>query len=195
MKKLVILSLMIVSSQAMALISAGLGVGLKNTQFSDDKTTSSLKANEITAYVHVDPIPLIPVSFGLALFSDQYAGDGTFSAMSNFAVAPEVKAWFPFGDIRPYARASYFVYSNYTGKESIFPGQEAKFIYNGLGYRLGVGLTYSILPLIKIFGEYGYSSENAKPKNFSVNDVDMSSGASNLNVSSQTGLLGVEVGI
>lgn len=195
MKKLIVLSLFLVASSAHALISGGLGVGIKNAQISDINNSSTLKANELAAYVHLDPIPLIPIAFGVAVFSDQYSGDTTFTSLSNVSIVPEIKAWFPFGNLRPYVRAGYLVYSNYTGKETVVGNQEATINYRGLGYRLGAGLTYSILPLIKIFAEVGYSSEEAKPKNFTVNDVDQSTNIPNLKILAQTGLIGVDVGI
>ena len=82
--------LALVSTQAFSLIDGQLLVGFRNGALKGNDSTDNWSANELVLSAHVDPIPLVPVAFGLSLVSDTYQDKGDLKGWTSFSVIPEV---------------------------------------------------------------------------------------------------------
>lgn len=202
-KSLWLLSLAIMSTQASALIDAQAGLGRRNAKWNQDSTSSSVPSDVLKVSAHLDPIPLVPVSFGLALYSETWkvseSGQG-LTSLKSYSVVPEVTAWLPLGDLKPYARVGYSILSAYTGKAVVATaaGTTTGDIYlAGAGIHAGAGLEWSIpvVPLLSIFGELEYASETVKLAKDKVADVDISGSFKSVTLTSTAVIVGAKLGI
>ena len=153
--------LLLTSGPALALIEGELSVGNRSGDFSG----KSLSGTTIELAGHLDPIPLVPVSFGVRVVNDTFnpsVADHSFKSLSATAIVPEVAAWFPFGDIKPFARLGYTLVSAYKGTmettvlSSTVSGDVA---YKSTGVRMAAGVNYSVLPLISVSAAFEQSTE------------------------------------
>jgi hypothetical protein len=149
------------AGQALAFIEGELSVGNRTGDFSE----KSLSGTTIQVAGHLDPIPLVPVSFGVRVINDTFnptVADHSMKSLSATAVVPEVAAWFPFGDIRPFARLGYTLVSAYKGTmEATVLGSTVSgdVAFKSTGVRMAAGVNYSILPLIALSAAFEQSTE------------------------------------
>jgi hypothetical protein len=190
------------SSSSFALIDAQLEVGQRNATWEQDSTSTKTSSQVLRASVHLDPIPLVPVSFGLGAYSETWkvnATDHGLTSLQSFTVTPEVLAWIPLGDLRPFARLGYSILSGYSGKAALGTGAAATtgtMALAGSGLHLGAGLEWNIpvVPLLSIIGGLEYASERVKLAKDKVGDVDVSATYKPINLKSTAILVGVKVG-
>jgi hypothetical protein len=124
------------AQNAFALVSVEAGGGQKERAFLYDTSTEkdkkkSVNGSEYFASVYVDPIPLIPVAFGLAVQGYSYdtskvdqevlndsldsAGlTGTYSSTvdsksSGMLYGPSIKVWAPIPFVKPYLKYTYLM--------------------------------------------------------------------------------------
>lgn len=146
---------------ALALIEGELSVGNRTGEFSG----KSLSGTTIELAGHLDPIPLVPVSFGIRVVNDTFnpsVADHMFKSLSSTAIVPEVSAWFPFGDIKPFARLGYSLVSVYKGTvettdNSTTPSGDVA--YKSTGVRMAAGINYSVFPFVALSAALEQSAE------------------------------------
>lgn len=195
-------SALLLTSQAFAFMDAGLEYGVRNNKWEQDSTSKGISAQTIRASLHLDPIPLVPVGFGLGLYSETWKvseADHGLKNLSSFSVVPEVTAWIPLGDLKPFARVGYSVLSGYTGKGAIAVGTETvdgSVGYAGAGLHIGAGIEYSVpvVPLLSVIGTVEYSSERLKLAQDKIGDTEVPGSRKNVTTSGTALLAGVKLG-
>ena len=178
MQKLLRSSLAVVillsSSAALALFDAQVQVGMRSGTWKAGSTSDSISSSSAKVSAHLDPIPLVPVSFGVAVGTDTWKvskDKQNLKDLSSYHLTPEITAWLPLGDLKPYARVGYSILSAYKGTVAIdVAGTEYSTSagLTGSGPRAAVGVDWSILPLLSITAEYEYSNETLSWKSVSV---------------------------
>lgn len=166
MAPLLLVGSFFIHQQALALVSVAAQysrhtVKTSNAADMDLKTSGNAVAGEL----HVDPIPLIPISFGLSLgYLELKAADfGDFKKVSLMEGSFEMMAWLPMIPyVIPHIRLSIPVYGPLIGVPNV-SSITAKEIKTELsGYAFHGGLSFSILPLTSLFVEAGLSNKEAK---------------------------------
>ena len=198
------LAMAFVSTQASALVDAQIGLGRRNAKWDQDSKSSSTSSDVLKVAAHLDPIPLVPVSFGLALYSETWKVSETdqgLTSLKSYSVVPEITAWLPTGDFKPYASVGYSILSAYTGKAVISTGAGTSAtgdIYlAGAGLHIGAGVEWSVpvVPMLSIFGELEYASETVKLAKDKVADIDISGSFKSVNMTSTAIIIGAKLGI
>lgn len=191
----------VVSSPAWALFNAQVLAGNRDAKFSGSGYTSdSLKASELRAAAHLDPIPLVPVGFGLALSQTTFKDDSTklgIQKADGLDVDLEVEAWLPLqlASLVPYAKVSYTIAGAYAFEAKETLGYKPKFIYKPSGATLHVGIKYEFLLRLGVMAEFETGTRQLK--------FDKISDAGNLAIpdlkdldeNSTSILIGVQAGI
>lgn len=181
------------SQQAYSFFDAQALVGKREAKIDGVKNDG----DELTLAVHLDPIPLVPVGFGLSLSHVNFSGQKSLTEV-NFEDAVgqdyvfEIMAWLPFDlfGVTPYAKVGSTIGGNYKLKNTIDPNevnqnsQPEDVTYKPEGSHLSVGLNWSPLPLIGILVEYKNSDQKLKK-----------SGRPTQEYKSTSLLFGVEIGI
>lgn len=196
-KKLLCLVGMLLSVEASALISVEGSYGLVGASLSEQDSDHS--GSSFRGALHLDPIPLVPVSFGLALSSLELDDDGEKLGGGGFFLGLEVKAWIPFVPVvTPYGRLSYVPYGLLTQSGSTESGSntfpfESAYDLDGILY--AVGIDWQPLPLLSLFLEYQMGTLTGTPSEVKVNNEDVTSGTNATDVDLGIFYLGVSVGI
>lgn len=189
------------ASTALALIDGEVSVGKRSGTWSSGDTSKSIASNSVQMAGHVDPIPLVPVSFGVRLISESYnanIADHGVKSLTSTAIIPEITAWLPIGDIRPFARVGYTMLSPYRGTAEYTANSTTSFatvVYKSSGPRFAAGVEYSILPLISILATLEHSTETLTMSSGKAGSVDLTVGAKDIKFTSNAILLGAKVGI
>lgn len=181
---------------AHALVAAQAEVGKRTGKFGSDPK-SNVTATELQLTAQIDPIPLVPVGFGLTIATSQLqVTDSTVDKYSGLFVVPHVSAWVPNPtDFKPFARVGYAVYGTIAGSGKTAAGVDVAESYTVTGLWLGAGVKYSILPLVAAMFEYQIFNPKVKINKLEVAGTDFSSAADTPTLSTSTILLGVEAGI
>lgn len=203
-KLLVAATLATISTQGYALFDAQVLYGQRTGKFEATGTDETLKGNEIKAAVHLSPIPLVPVGFGVSLSNVTYPEDTTTFAFKDFQgleASAELTAWVPIPgfNLKPYAKLGYVIYGAYgldgtTTDTNTGLTVDTKAVYKPSGTSLALGLSWSPLPLVGFLLEYDSRNLTLKPEEFKVGGqkVTMNGDIDNKN---STVLVGVEVGL
>lgn len=147
----------------------------------DEDRKKDVKSTELGFAAHLSPSKVLPVAFGVFGNMNKYdttpivkeqieeeSGD-TFSnpssSITGMTYGPELMAWVPIPMFKPFVRASY-VMGNYDWKNSAdfalgasTGSIEQSLLYKSTGYDVGVGFTYSPIPLLGLVVEYNIGSE------------------------------------
>ena len=191
-------------STASALIEGELTVGKRNGTFKQSgQSGKSLASSSLQLAGHLDPIPLIPVGFGLRAISETY--DATVAthglkSLTSTAIVPEVVAWIPLPlmGIKPFARVGYTLASAYKGKTELsvlgatVSGDVA---YKSTGMRMAAGVDWDILPFISLTAAFEHSTETLSMTEGNIGGVDIKSVAKDIDFTSTAILIGAKVGI
>lgn len=158
-KKLVLACVLICvfsPTRGFALIRGQLWYKASSGDFKPDAGDSkSLSASGLGATLLLDPVPLLPVGFGLSLenpvFSPSLADHG-INKLEGYVISPEIQAWLPFLPIPliPYARMAWAL-GTYKAKSQLTVGSQAAldvdFLLTSRGTQFGVGFKYEPIPL------------------------------------------------
>lgn len=198
-----VLALATASSSASAFIDVGLGLGRRNAKWNQDSSDSSLTSDVLKVSAHLDPIPLVPVSFGLAAYSETWhvsEADQGLTSLRSYSIVPEVTAWIPIDSFKPYGRVGYSILSAYAGKASIkIPGSSpvtGDLALAGIGMHIGAGLEWEVpvIPMLSVFGELEYANERVRLAKDKVGDIDISSAFKPINLISTAIIIGAKLG-
>ena len=181
---------------AQALVAAQAEVGKRTGKFGSDPK-SNVTATELQLTAQVDPIPLVPIGFGLTIATSQMkVTDSNVDKYNALFVVPHISAWVPNPtDFKPFARVGYAVYGTIAGSGKTAAGVDVAEAYTATGLWVGAGVKYSILPLVAAILEYQIFNPKVKVNKLEVAGTDFSSAVDTPTLSTSTILLGVEAGI
>jgi hypothetical protein len=150
------------ASSAFALINAEVLYG-KRWYYSEkaDGSKFSSKGPTLSIGINSDPLPVVPFSIGVSYTRTNLdkADFGTASSVEIRQVGFDFKIWAPMVPfVTPYARLRYLLLSRLKITNDNI-AQETDTKLNG--YLLGIGASYSILPMISALVEYSQSFEKA----------------------------------
>ncbi len=188
---------------AFALIEGELSVGQRDGTFKTDGASGkSLTGTTVQLAGHLDPIPLVPISFGLRIINETYSptiAKHGLKDLTSTAFVPEVSAWIPLlGDIKPFARVGYTLVSAYKGRmeASVLGATVAgDVVYESKGVRLAAGVNYSFMPFVSISAAVEQSSEKLSTSEAKFAGVDLKSQVSDVSFNSTAILVGVKAGL
>lgn len=195
--------LSVTSSHASAFIDGGVALGRRNANWNQDSKSSNISSDVLKVSAHLDPIPLVPVSFGLALYSESWKvteADQSLTSLKSYSLVPEVTAWIPLDSLRPYARVGYSILSAYTGNAAVTVGTTrttGTMALAGIGLHVGAGLEWNVpvIPLLSVFGELEYANERVRLAKDKIGDLDISAGYKPITLTSTAILIGAKLGI
>jgi hypothetical protein len=188
--------LIMMSSQALALVDGQLLVGQRSTSFDADSSLD-VSGQQVTIAAHLDPIPLVPVGFGAYLNTIDFDGDGSVSGIQGGEIGIEATAWLPLdvAGLTPYAKLGYTLAGGYVFDYELAGGQTFKSLYNPKGTRLAAGVKWSPLPLVALMFEVAQSDLELSFDKLEDVPTSVTATQSDLDASGLGVLLGVEVGI
>jgi hypothetical protein len=173
--------------------------------------SAKISSQELSVAAHLDPIPLVPVAFGLratagALTSDEVKSAYSMSKVDAAAVTSlglDVLAWIPLVPVfTPYIRATIPVSATWGVKGDAAATVAGQSVYLPFaqtssisGPELSLGAKFSLLPLIKFSVEVNQASQKIKPEEVKINNVKVSDAGETVNLKSNALLLGIEVGL
>jgi hypothetical protein len=196
------------SSSAFALFDGQLLIGQRRTAFSGNANSETINSSEVQLAAHVDPIPLIPVSFGAYYLMHDYSvsKDGdvfSLSELKGSQIGLEVSAWLniPTFDLNPYAKIGYTLLGNYKGNydnqvisADLTANVEQDFLVKGT--KLAAGLKWSPIAIVSGLFEVNYATEvwsldelRYNGSKINTDDVD------DIDAKAWTILVGVEAGL
>lgn len=175
------------SGRAFAVVDAQVMGGARTAkveyQVNGEDRKKDVKSTELGFAAHLSPAKVLPVAFGVfgnmnkydttKVVEEQVEESGTAgetftdptSSITGLTYGPEVMAWVPIPMFKPFLRASY-VLGNYDYKTaadyefgSVSGDMETNITYKATGYNVGVGFTYSPVPLLGLVVEYNIGSE------------------------------------
>ncbi len=158
------------SSFAIVGVSVAGGTSTFKVKNKDLGTSYDIKTQTLAASVHLDPIPLVPISFGIQALvpSTTSNKDEEFKEFAGTDLSLEIKAWTPIAlfNITPYAKVGYTVMGKFAVKAiRDFSGEEVKVpvTYDSTGHHIAIGLRYSPIPLFGLLLEYQSQVIELKP--------------------------------
>ena len=203
--RFVLIAASLSSSQAFALIHGQALVGKRWAEITPDGIDKyGAQATEIAAAVHVDPIPLVPVSAGLSLAVQNWRPEdlGAKTAAGT-ELGLEVQAWVPMVPFAtPYAKLRWVMLGKMAveGDETDeTSGLTTKYAqeYSTSGVHVNVGAKFDLLPLVSMMVELGNSFGEVTLEKSKLAGVDqpLSSEAKKASkFNSRALLVGLEVG-
>lgn len=162
------MSLLLQATNAYALIDVQLLVGQRNGSLKTETGDADVAGTDLKAAVHLDPIPLIPVGFGVYASNATYKDTDSVKSLKGMEFGVEVTAWSPVEilGIEPYAKLGYTLVGAYEYKfnaPELFkelnvedPSLDVKLGASGM--RVAAGLKWSPIPLIALMLEVEQSN-------------------------------------
>ena len=200
LKTLMVLPLLFCSGYGYSIFDAQLLGGQRTATLTPDggnKTT--ITGNEVQASVHLDPIPLVPIAFGLGVAVPSYTKgttDFTFDTFKGEELSFEVMGWLPTPgvSISPFIKLGYVFSGTYEAKYKTVLAVDGTTTYKVSGTDIAVGLNWSPLPLLGFLLEVDKRMETLKADKVEIGGLSMAVTGNTKNDSLSV-LLGVKVGI
>lgn len=152
---------MISASPAFAIFNVQVLGGQRSSEVDSGSTKDTLSGSELRFAAHLDPIPLVPVAFGLSLAQTSFDKSDKFnlSGIEGTDIDLEVEAWLPLdiAGLLPFAKVSYTVGGEY---ESSISGTDAKIKYKPTGTNLAVGLKYEFLLRLGVMAQVEFGNRS-----------------------------------
>src|SRR5688500_2083486 len=151
------------AGSALAIFDVQALVGKRWYKWETEDDTHGLASQSLGVAAHLDPIPLVPVSFGVAAFmhdirAEDWPGGGVDEA-SVIEAGLDVQAWLPMVPlVTPYVRLNYPLHSVIAAKGKVeSPTGDVDVAIAGKlkGFNLHVGAEFSIIPLVSVIVEAG----------------------------------------
>jgi hypothetical protein len=196
-------SVLFCSGTSFALIDGEVLVGKRWYKFETaGGTGNNVVSQEVNAAVHLDPIPLIPIGFGLGAIAGDLEvkdfGDQNISEAKLLEIDLEVKAWIPMVPVvTPYVKVKVPLSAKLAikGKETDATGADFAEVYKLTGMHLNAGILYPVIPLVKIVLEVGKSTQKRELEERKVASVKASlTDVKKENTNSDNFLVGVQIG-
>jgi hypothetical protein len=196
-------SVLFCSGTSFALFDGEVLVGKRWYKWENSAGTSyNVASQEVNAAVHLDPIPIIPIGFGLGaiagdLQSEDFGGLGVSEA-KLVELDLEVKAWIPMVPIvTPYVKVKVPLSAKLAikGKEAGATGADYAEVYKLTGMHLNAGILYPVIPLVKIVFEVGKSTQKRELEERKVASIKESlANVKKENTNSDNFLVGIQIG-
>jgi hypothetical protein len=184
----------IISSQSFALVSVQALLGKRSQEFQGSGTSKKdLQNTELSLGAHLDPIPLVPVAFGLSLGLKKFdvkKSDHGLDTMTGSHITPEVLAWFPNPtDFKPYGRVGYQI--------GQVKGSGTGIDYEGKtkGVVFGLGVRWEFMPLVAALLELQLANVELTPESVKAFGADVTSTSKDESLNSKGLFLGVQVSL
>ena len=148
------------TSPILALIDAQALVGQRNgTMKLSNDGSQDVSGSEVKIAAHIDPIPLIPIAFGVYMATADLGDAGSLKGLKGTEFGAEVMAWLPVGlaGFKPYVKIGYTPFGAYKGDYEV-SGQKLSTAWGASGSRIAGGIKYSPLPLIALLFEVEQAS-------------------------------------
>ena len=187
------------SSSAFALFEAQLLLGSRTQNLNYTGMDKAATGSSTKFAFHLDPIPLIPISFGLALESVTYdvsVADNGLSELSGLHIVPELRVWTPsIAGISAYAKLGFSIDASKGKTTQTVLGEDLSTDVTFVGQSMHIvpGISYSPLPLISLLLEYDMGSGDWKKEGFSLGSVSFEEETKEAN--SSTFFFGASIGI
>lgn len=141
-------------AEASSFVQGGLGGGYRGAV---DGSIGS--GPEISAFFHIDPIPVVPVSFGFSYAYIALSDVPNNKKIDLGELSFELTAWLPFSflSMTPYIRGRVPFYSFFMGEDAANLSGEA---FTGVHGTLG--LRWSFIPMFSLFAEGGIGTSSYK---------------------------------
>lgn len=194
-------SVLLCSGTSFALVDGEVLVGKRWYKFENSGGTSNnVASQEVYAAVHLDPIPVIPIGFGLGaiagdLNKEDFGGMGVSEA-KLVELDFEVKAWIPMVPVvTPYVKVKVPLSAKLAVKGKDAANADYAYLYKMTGMHLNAGVLYPVIPLVKIVLEVGKSTQKREVEEYKVASVKQSTSAFKTeNTNSDNFLVGVQIG-
>jgi hypothetical protein len=201
LKLVMIFSSLFFSASAFAIIDGQLLVGKGSTEAKATSGSESISSTDVKIAGHVDPIPLVPVAFGLYGLKQEFDSNKSgshfgFKSFSGMQIGLEVMAWFPLDikEITPYAKLGYSIYGPYTYKMDQ-ASRSVEIDYSQKGLHLTAGLRWSPLVLISGLLEFDYAKTTLTPDTAKIDgQKDDINNYKSVDLTAMTILIGAQVG-
>lgn len=206
------------ASQAQALFDVEAFVGTASFTTNSDNA-KKISGNQVAVSAHLDPIPLVPVGFGLHIgvpggtATETADGIEIKSKIAGLSVDLELMAWSPVAllGLTPYVKLGATVYgkaawdmdlttpTTVAGQDVTIKGKNV-YDFSATGSSFALGIQYSLIPFVALMLEYRSQSQKWKANKVksTLGDVDVDISTSDIDdvttkISSL--LLGVSVGL
>lgn len=151
------------ASPAMAIFNVQVMGGQRSSDFdvSGNGEDFDESGSELRFAAHLDPIPLVPVAFGVSFaqttFDDVDFGSGSKGKVDGTDIDLEVEAWLPLdiAGLLPFAKLGYTIAGKY---ESSFDGVDTKINYKPSGVNLSVGVKYEFLLRLGVLAQVEFGN-------------------------------------
>lgn len=198
------------ASSAFAIFDAEVLAGRRWYQWDIGGSSTHFAAEQMTAAVHANPIPVVPISFGISgslftLNKDDLRDDTDptykVGTGSGSEVGVDFMAWVPLLPIvTPYVRFNYPIMSKILLKASYSDdaGEEKTLQrYKITGYHLNAGLKFSPAPMVSILVEVGKGAQKSQLEELTFNGtkIDTIDDSTKSDLKSNAVLFGIELGI
>jgi len=196
------------STPAMALFDLQLLIGQRSGTLKDTDSGDSdkIKGSEVQLAGHVDPIPLVPVAFGLYLanYNMNDIDNANLKSATGLEGGFQVYAWLPLGiiGVKPYAKLSLPLYSaikvdgTVAGElDGVATDFSTSIQAETSGMHLHFGLGWSPIPLVTLLAEANISDQKLKSKEVKVAGQKVDGMDFKRDYKSTAFLVGVEIGL
>ena len=192
---------LLLSSPAWALFDVQVLTGNRSTDFKLNGVSNKESGTELKAAAHLDPIPLVPIGFGLSLGQVTFdkSSELSYKALDGFEIGLEVQAWLPIelGGFEPYAKLGYTIAGAYVATFEDATLGTYKLAYKPSGTYVAAGLKYKFLMRLGVMLEVEQGSRTLAFD--TVKDLPSGIDASALSkdgtATSTSFLLGVQAGL
>lgn len=183
------------ASPAWALFNAQVLTGKRDTKFKGDGVSDSLDGNELRLAAHLDPIPLVPIGFGLSLaqtsWDDESAKLGT-DKITGTDIDLEVEAWFPLelAGLVPFVKLGYTIAGLYELELGDLKGK-----YKPSGLSLHAGVKWEFLLRLGVMFEIEKATRKLAFDDVSGPGSELLGDIADIDADSTSFLLGLQAGI
>jgi len=190
----------VVASPAWALFNVQAMTGKREAKFSSSGLASdTLSGDELRIAAHLDPIPLVPVGFGLGISQTTFDDTSTklgVTKIDGMDIDLEVEAWLPLeiAGLVPYAKLGYTVAGAYKFEQSA-AGFSPKAVYKPSGVTLHVGIKYEFLLRLGVMAEFETGTRTLEFDKFEDAGGLTASNVKDVDQNSTSFLIGLQAGI
>lgn len=200
-RELVVAALALQATSALAIFDVQVMAGKRWYQLKGD-FDENVASQEVAIAAHIDPIPAVPVAFGVSAamgtLNKDDVGDGVKEA-TTLEAGLDLMAWVPMVPVvTPYGRLKYpFMGAIALESENeVSPGvtEKTAISYEISGPTIGVGVKWSPLPILDLLVEVQRGMQKYDLDEYKVDGVKQSGDVSG-DLQSDAVLLGLEIGL
>jgi hypothetical protein len=189
---------LISTSSAYSFINATAFYGMPSVETTVSGTTTKYSGSEMGVSLHLDPIPLVPVSFGVGVTMPTVEKDST--KVTGLLVDLQVTGWSPISlaGFTPYATLGYIAKGAYGFEGTLTVNnveEDVTYAYLATGNSIGIGTRYSLIPLVEFMLEYKMRTEKLSIDDIEGSDAVPASSLPDLESKTSSIQIGIRAGI